>query len=180
MPKDDENRLQRSLNSLERRNKLARRKDDRADDDVEAADATPYSMSGLPVADPAAGGVGPKPRTTEDPDDGVEGPDGTRPTTDGMPPKAPGRQKPPGVHTDHLAATVAALRQLAASRPGFDVVVLDPSTEPLSGNRITSIVGNAARVVPVAVEVDDDGSAKVVPHDDSASELAAMLRRREK
>jgi hypothetical protein len=162
--KDDEQRLQRSLDSLERRNKLARRREDRDADGQEPADdqpVTPYSMSG-PTAD--AGSA-----------------EGGRPTTDGMPPRAPGPDKPPGVHTDHLSATVAALRHLATSRTGFDVVVLDPSTEPLSGTRITSVGGGTPRVTPVAIEVDPEGVAKPVVQDDpAASELAAMLRRRER
>jgi hypothetical protein len=162
--KDDEQRLQRSLNSLERRNKLARRHDDRVADGQEPGDdqpVTPYSMSGA-VAEPVSA-------------------EGARPTTDGMPPRAPGPDKPPGVYTDHLAATVAALRHLATSRTGFDIVVLDPSTEPLSGTRITSVGGGTPRVNPVAIEVDAEGVAKPVVQDDpAASELAAMLRRRER
>lgn len=161
--KDDENRLQRSLDSLERRNKLARRHDDRVaggQEDGDDAPVTPYSMSGK-----AAGG----------------GTETGRPTTDGMPPRAPGPDKPPGVHNDHLSATVAALRHLATSRTGFDVVVLDPSTEPLSGTRITSVGGGTPRVAPIAIEVDADGVARTVVQDDpAASELAAMLRRRER
>jgi hypothetical protein len=162
--KDDEQRLQRSLNSLERRNKLARRHDDRVADGQEPVDdgpVTPYSMAG-PAAEPA-------------------GAEGGRPTTAGMPPRAPGPDKPPGVYTDHLAATVAALRHLATSRTGFDIVVLDPSTAPLSGTRITSVGGGTPRVNPVAIEVDAEGVAKPVVQDDpAASELAAMLRRRER
>jgi hypothetical protein len=174
--KDEENRLQRSLNSLERRNKLARRHDDRVASGQEPDDdepARPYSMRGevaLPVTDPGA----------EASNGDAAGVEGGRPTTDGMPPRAPGPDKPPGVHTDHLAATVAALRHLAASRTGFDIVVLDPSTEPLSGTRITSVGGGTQRVTPVAIEVDADGTAQAVAQDDPASELAAMLRRKER
>lgn len=174
--KDEENRLQRSLNSLERRNKLARRHDDRVAGGQEPGDdepVRPYTMGGdlaLPVTD--AG--------TETSNGGAAGVEAGRPTTDGMPPRAPGQDKPPGVHTDHLAATVAALRHLAASRTGFDIVVLDPSTEPPSGTRITSVGGGTPRVTPVAIEVDADGMARTVAQDDPASELAAMLRRKER
>jgi hypothetical protein len=176
--KDDENRLQRSLNSLERRNKLARRHDDRVASGQEPGDdepVTPYSMSGavaVPVTVPGA-----EPEALAGDPAGVEG---GRKTTDGMPPRAPGQDKPPGVHTDHLAATVAALRHLATSRTGFDIVVLDPSTEPLSGTRITSVGGGTPRVTPVAIEVEDDGVARTVAQDDPASELAAVLRRKER
>jgi hypothetical protein len=172
--KDDENRLQRSLNSLERRNKLARRHDDRVAGGQELADdgpVKPYSMSGS-----VAGAVAGSDELGVDPT-GVEG---VRPTTDGMPPRAPGQDKPPGVHTDHLAATVAALRHLAASRTGFDIVVLDPSTTPLSGTHITSVGGGTPRVTPVAIEVDTEGVARTVAQDDPASELAAVLRRKER
>jgi hypothetical protein len=174
--KDDENRLQRSLNSLERRNKLARRHDDRVAGEQEAGDdgpVTPYSMSGPVAATRTESGV-------EAPGGDPAGVEAGRSTTDGMPPRAPGPDKLPGVHTDHLAATVAALRHLAASRTGFDIVVLDPSTEPLSGTHITSVGGGTPRVMPVAIEVDADGVARTVAQDDPASELAAVLRRRER
>lgn len=190
---DDDKRLRRSLNSLERRNRLARRKggkggddatepvaepdaeldDDLAEDGEEAREAqetSPFTMGG-PVTDP--GGGGPSARNRE-------GDEEARPTTDGLPPRAPGRMRPPGVHTDHFAATLAALRQLAASRPGFDVMVVDPRSEPLTGSRITAVAGGTPRVVSVVIEVDGEGAARPVSFEASAAELEAAFRRRDK